>query len=97
MKDATRRGFLAASGAGVATVAVAPIAFASGSNTQDTGDAATTDGRPAGTGPLVVLVHDATKGQVTVMRGEREVVVHDPALVRAITKHARDLGTGATR
>lgn len=94
MKDATRRGFLAASGAGVATVAVAPIAFASGSSTQDTTAA---DGQPAGTGPLVVLVHDAGRGEVTVMRGQQEVVVHDPSLVRAITKHARDLGTEATR
>ncbi len=96
MKDATRRGFLAASGAGVATVAVAPIAFASGSGQQEI-TSTTDDGRSSGTGPLVVLVHDAAKGQVTVMRGEREVVVHDPALVRAITKHARDLGTEATR
>lgn len=96
MKDATRRGFLAASGAGVASVAVAPMAFASGSSSQQETTAAV-DGRSAGTGPLVVLVHDAAKGQVTVMRGDREVVVHDPALVRAITKHARDLGTEATR
>ena len=59
MKDATRRGFLAASGAGVATVGVAPIAFASGSSTQDTTAA---DGRPSRTGPLVVLDHEGRVG-----------------------------------
>jgi hypothetical protein len=73
---------MALSAAGVATgvvAAVAPSATAAETNEESTG---------ATSGSLVAYVHDAARGEVSVMRGEHEVVVHDPALVRLISKHA---------
>ena len=86
MSSSTRRGFLALSATGVATgvaaLAASPSASAAGTSPEAT-DAAST-----ASGPVVAYVHDAARGEVSVMRGEREVVVHDPALVRLITRHA---------
>ncbi len=86
MKDATRRGFLAISGAGVAAAAVAPSAMAAGQST-----AQTAHETPA-PGAMLAYVHDASKGEVTLMKGENEIVVRDAALVRALSKHATKMG-----
>lgn len=82
MSSSTRRGFLALSAMGVVAVAAAPSALAA----RPTPEA--TDATSTASGPVVAYVHDAARGEVSVMRGEREVVVHDPALVRLITRHA---------
>jgi hypothetical protein len=82
MSSSTRRGFLALSATGVATgaaVVVTPSALAA--DTEAAGNASTASG------PFVAYVHDAARGEVTIMRGEREVVVRDPALVRRLGKH----------
>jgi hypothetical protein len=85
MSSSSRRGFIALSATGLAAAAAAPSAFAADSAAEpaDNGDTGA-----AGSGPVVAYVHDAAHGQVSVMRGEHEVVVHDPALVRTLTKHA---------
>ena len=87
MKDATRRGFLAISGAGVAAAAVAPSAMAAGVSAPDS-----LQGQAAANGAMLAYVHDASKGEVTLMKGENEIVVRDAALVRALAKHAAKMG-----
>jgi hypothetical protein len=86
MKDATRRGFLAISGAGVAAAAVAPSAMAAGRPATDSPEQA------AASGALLAYVRDASTGEVTLMKGENEIVVRDAALVRALAKHAAKMG-----
>jgi hypothetical protein len=46
----------------------------------------------AATEPLVAYVHDAHSGEVTVMHGDVEVVVHDRELAARIARaaHSRD-------
>ena len=82
MSSSTRRGFLALSAMGVAAVAAAPSALAAGTSPE------ASDATSTATGPVIAYVHDAARGEVSVMRGEHEVVVHDPALVRLISRHA---------
>jgi hypothetical protein len=79
MSGTSRRGFLAAAGTGVATVAVAPAALA----------ATAAGAAPNHEGAVVAYVKDAATGQVSVMAGDREVVVTDKNLVRSITRHLR--------
>jgi hypothetical protein len=81
MSDSSRRGFLMMAGAGAAAVgaaAVAPAAFAS-RESADTGPITVE-------GPLVAYVSDLHKGEVSVMKGEREVVVHDRALCASLAR-----------
>ena len=56
----------------------------------DTGvsDAADDDGG-ALTEPLVAQVKDPTTGEISLFQGEREVVVHSPALARSLIAAAR--------
>ncbi|MEP6650347.1 MAG: hypothetical protein ABJA74_10635 [Lapillicoccus sp.] len=79
MDQTSRRGFLAASGTGVAAIAVAPAVIGA-----DSASAA-----PPHAGAVVAYVKDAATGTVAVMAGEREVVVTDKALVATITRHLR--------
>jgi hypothetical protein len=81
MSDPSRRGFLLLAGTGVAAVgaaAVAPAAFAE----SEPGEA----GSSTVQGPLVAYVTDLNKGEVSVMMGEREVVVHDRALCASLAR-----------
>jgi hypothetical protein len=81
MSDSSRRGFLMLAGAGaaaVSAVAVAPAAFAL-RESDDTGSIAVE-------GPVVAYVSDLHKGEVSVMMGEREVVVHDRALCASLAR-----------
>ena len=80
MSDPSRRGFLILTGVGAAAAtaaAVAPAAFASGG--EDTSSSA------AG-GPLVAYVSNMKTGEVSVMMGEREVVVRDRALCASLAR-----------
>jgi hypothetical protein len=79
MSQTSRRGFLAASGTGVAALAVAPAVLGA-----DAADAA-----PLPKGAVVAYIKDAATGSVAVMSGEREVVVTDKALVAGISRHLR--------
>jgi hypothetical protein len=80
--DRSRRGFLALAGAGAAGVAAA-AALGPG-----TAEAESTAVPKAATKPLVAYVRNARTGEVAVLEGEREVVVHDRALAARIARAA---------
>lgn len=85
MNDQTRRGFLTLAGAGAAVVGAAAIAPAAAG----AADSAAPPVVPAGVeGPLVAFVRDARAGEVAVLLGEREVVVHDLELAARIARVA---------
>ena len=80
--DSSRRGFLILAGAGAAAVgAVALAAPASASERENEPDR-----EVSADGPLVAYVSDLRRGDVSVMMGEREVVVHDPALCASLAR-----------
>lgn len=64
--------------AAVGTAAVAPDALASGAHDDS--------GSITGDGPIVAYVSDVRRGDVSVMKGEREVVIHDRALCAALAR-----------
>lgn len=80
MSDHTRRRFLALAGAGAAAVSIAAAEPADAKTAQP--GQATQPKAPAGaSGPLVAYVSDVKSGAVSVMVGDREVVVNDHELV----------------
>jgi hypothetical protein len=79
MNQTSRRGFLAASGTGVAEIAVAPAVVG----------ATSASAAPPPEGAVVAYIKDAATGTVAVMAGEREVVVTDQTLVASISRHLR--------
>jgi hypothetical protein len=79
MNQTSRRGFLAASGTGVAVIAIAPAVVG----------ATSASAAPPPEGAVVAYIKDAATGTVAVMAGEREVVVTDQALVASISRHLR--------
>ena len=92
MIEQSRRSFLVASGAGLVAVGTGSaglVAAASGVTLADGDDGSTPDG-PASVreGRLVAYVSDVRTGEVTVMRGDHETVVHDRALARSIAQLA---------
>ena len=78
MKESSRRGFLVATGTGVAAAAVAPALMSAGS-------------AEAASGPpqVVAYVKDAKAGTVVIMEGEREVNVTDKDLSARIQSYVR--------
>lgn len=89
---ASRRTFIA--GASAATVAGAAIVAAgtTGTAAAATTAAVTTSGAStpvAGRGgpAVVAYVRDLASGEIRLMSGEREVVVHDRALARTLARH----------
>ena len=85
MSDATRRGFLTLVGTGAATaasVAMAPQALASDQAGQRAAP------KPTLQEPLVAHVRDPRRGEIALMVGESEVVVHDPDLVARLVRAA---------
>jgi len=83
MSTASRRNFLIMSGAGAAAVGVA-VAVPAVANAA-TGERVTT---PEDATPLVAHISDPTTGELTLLVGEDEIVVHDPDLVGRITRAA---------
>jgi hypothetical protein len=80
MPEPTRRGFLTIAGAGAAAVGFAGVAPAA---------AAAPVRAPAGaSGPLVAYVTDMQRGELTLMVGEREVVIHDRDLTARLARAA---------
>lgn len=83
MSDTSRRSFLAGAGvvAGVATAtALVPVGNAFASKSSD-------DNAPKGeanTETLVAYVKDAKSGQISVMSGDREVVITDRKLAQKL-------------
>ena len=89
MKDLSRRDLLRAS-AGAAIVAV-PMAVLAGPVAR----AATTDADDdldstvlTSSGPVMFCVHDAARGEVSILQGTSEVIVTDRRLVAQIMKAA---------
>ncbi len=81
MNDASRRGFLALTGTGVAGATAVALAKSASAAPARTAAETVADG------PMVAHVRNIHTGEVAVMIGEREVVVHDKALVSALAKH----------
>jgi hypothetical protein len=84
MTDASRRVFLAATGttaAAAAALAASPAAYASSPR-----HAAPSGERQP---DLIAYVQKSSSGDLTLLVGEREVVVHDRALVRSLLRAAR--------
>jgi hypothetical protein len=81
MAEATRRGFLAAAGTGTAIAVVATAGRA---------DAAPRSNEEAlealDEAVLIAFIDDPRSGVVSLMVGEDEVEIHDPALVRRLVK-----------
>ncbi len=94
MSESTRRGFLIMAGAGAAATAGAVVVASTGSAGAAPADTATADtasgtATPAtASGPLVAYVQNTRSGQVSVLVGETEVVVSDPALVARLASIA---------
>jgi hypothetical protein len=87
---ASRRAFFAGAGAatvgGAAVVALASAGPAAAATVTTAGSPAPDAG--AGHGAAVVAyVRNVATGEIRLMRGEREVVVHDRALARTLTRH----------
>jgi hypothetical protein len=83
VSDLTRRGFVKNS----AVTAVGLTAI--GAVAADAADAADADSGAVGSEPVVAYVSDASKGEISVMTGEREVKLRDRKLARAISRAAR--------
>jgi len=92
MPELSRRGFLGTAGitaAGVALVAVPGVAAVAPELSGVFDDAAApTTAELASVGPLVVHVRDAAAGELSVLSGETEVVIHDPGFVARIVSAA---------
>jgi hypothetical protein len=94
MAEVTRRAFLGTGSTAAATglalaaapglAAAAPAAAGGASGTS--GPAPT----PTPSGTFVVHVRDARTGDLSVMTGESEVLVHDPALVARVVSAASE-------
>jgi hypothetical protein len=79
--DSSRRGFLILAGASAAAVGAVTLApTASAAPDESPGAKGSVEG------PLVAYVSDLRRGNVSVMMGEREVVVHDPALCASLAR-----------
>lgn len=81
MTELTRRSFVrssAGAAAGMATLGALGV------------DSAEAEGKgKAGAGPVVAYVRDPRSGRVSLMRGDHEVTVHDPALAARLARAAR--------
>lgn len=86
MDSLSRRRLLGTAGAAAGTAAIATAPAAAAEALQR---ARVTD--PSGDAPeevVVAYVHNAKRGEVTVMSGTREVTYHDPALVKRLLQAA---------
>ncbi|MEP6632266.1 MAG: twin-arginine translocation signal domain-containing protein [Lapillicoccus sp.] len=81
MKESSRRGFLVATGTGVAAAAITPALMSAA-----TANAANTAGGPR---QIVAYVNDAKAGTLAIMVGEREVMVTDKDLVARIQSYVK--------
>ena len=81
MAEATRRGFLAAAGTGTAIAVVATAGRADAAPRSNEEAVEALDGAV-----LIAFIDDPRSGVVSLMVGEDEVEIHDPALVRRLLK-----------
>lgn len=79
MSETSRRNFMAAAGVGAATISTVTLT------------AGAAEAKPSGKRakePVVVLIEDHTSSKVSLLVGDREVVVHDRDLVTRILNAA---------
>lgn len=92
MSETNRRSFLIHGGAGAAVagaVLLAPgVAEAAIPSTAPTGTATTLPAGAASLGPIVAYVEDLTAGTISVLVGDRAVVLHDPAMAAKLAHAA---------
>ena len=81
MAEATRRGFLAAAGTGTAIAVVATAGRADAAPRSNEEALEALDGAV-----LIAFIDDPRSGVVSLMVGEDEVQIHDPALVRRLVR-----------
>jgi hypothetical protein len=77
MSSSSRRNFLVLSG----TAVLAPSVL------RPSGAQTSTSGGARAEGPMVAYVEDASSGEVLLMLGERQMVVHDAGLVARLSGH----------
>jgi hypothetical protein len=80
MSDLTRRGFVRNSAATTAGMTAIGALLAQHAKA----DAAAHPGTP-GSEPVVAYIRDPASGDIAIMAGNREVMVHDPKLVARIS------------
>lgn len=81
MSGPSRRNFLVLAGAGAAAAGVAGVSAGTGR------PAASVTALPKdASGALVAHIADVTDGELSVLVGDREVVVHDPDLVARLAR-----------
>ncbi len=81
MSDLTRLGFVKSSvGAAVGMTAIGSIVAS---------QAEASDDIPAGSEAVLAFVKDPSKGEISVLSGDREVIVHDRSLAAKISRAAR--------
>jgi hypothetical protein len=82
----TRRGLIKQTSVGAATIGA--LMTVPGMAAAHAAPMVRGTGRSSGTlqGPLVAHVRDASTGEIALMVGTREVIVHDPALVRRLIR-----------
>jgi hypothetical protein len=93
MADLSRRAFLGASAAAAGAVAIGvPLATAAVAAAPTTASPATPDATPlapsTASGPFMVYVADARRGDVSILMGTSEVTHHDPDLVARLARAA---------
>jgi len=92
---------LIASSAGVATTmavtAVVPAAAVAIGRPDAPATPVATPSTPIPSSPIVAYVHDAARGEVTVVSGRAERTYRDPALVRRLVAAAKSSGAGEVR
>jgi hypothetical protein len=87
MPEASRRTFLAAAGAGAALASTAGLAASAEAAPSDHPSDSTHDSPGAADAtPLVAFLRGSTAGELTLLSGEQERVVHDPELVRRLRR-----------
>jgi Rieske Fe-S protein len=85
MSELSRRSVLRASGAAAAAVPISALVASSPDAATPTTSAEVAS---FGTEPVMFAVHDMSRGEVTILHGEHEVVVRDRDLVTRIVKAA---------
>lgn len=87
MANLTRRGFLKSASIGGMTIVLATVPGLATS--LDAVDAQSPEMHPAGRGPLVAFVGDASRDEISLLIGARKVVIHDRKLVAQLARAAR--------
>lgn len=89
MAKMTRRAMLWATSAGVATLSGVAAVFVGNQHSARVEAAGLTSTGAATSGSLAAYVKNVQSGTVSILVGEREVIINNPDLVRALLKAAQ--------